>query len=238
MKDLMSIIKVGDKPVQVLRKIPEIRNIPKIDTFEDAIKLSGFVFSLISHSDNVESIDINESLLGLYHKFKKKENFGWCYTHALFLHLLLMEYNRESCIYNYGLNEYELSHAVTLLTIKGKRYLLDPYFNRYYVDEKGKYLTFEQLLNNIKKSKKIKTVYGDEKKEVEQQEDKFEEWSPQRLVDSVIDSWKKNKDMNKIMKKKFNSIDPLMLLTVEIERVIVLKKASGAKYFEFYKEAE
>lgn len=223
--------------IQMLHKIPEIHDIPKIDTFDNAFKLSSFVFSLISHSDNIETIDINENILDVYHKFKKKEKFGWCYTHALFLHLLLSEYGRESCIYNYGIQEHELSHAVTLLTIRGKQYLIDSYFNRYYVNEKGKELTFQELLNSIKESKEIKIIYGKEKKFVER-ENSYEEWSPQELENSVINSWKKKKNMDKILMEKFNEINPLLLLTMEIERVIVLKKANGSKYFEFFNETE
>jgi hypothetical protein len=215
------------------KEIPILDKIKRIETVVDLAQLAGFVFSTIPHGiDN--GIDIECDVVEMYKQFMDKKKFGWCYWHAIYMHLLLKEYNRESFLYDYGLQEEQLTHSVVIVTLKDKKYLIDPYFNRYYITMKNVPLLFHELLSTIKKDpNNIGIIYGKEKKQV-RQGDKYVKMTPEEFVDSVMGSWKINQNYDEIMMDKFNNKNPFLLIPEKIQKVVVLKKLDGSKYYEFF----
>ena len=221
-----------------LEKIPELGNLRKIDDFSDVVKLSTFVYNLIPHDSNDKrSLDIGaKSLLEYYELFKKKKFFGWCHSNALYLHMLLKKYGRESYVYNYGLRGSDFTHVVVVVTLKEDQFLLDPYFNRYYVDEKNKPLNLNELLKLIYTApERVRSVYGEEKKSVYFEENKmFIDIRAKDFEGSVLNAWRVLSEFDKIMLEKFNNINPLLLITQKVEKTNVLMKLNGELYFEFF----
>lgn len=214
-----------------LQEIPI--KINKIETVTDLARLADFVYSTIPHAmDN--GIDLNYNVAEMYWQFINKKKFGWCYMHAMYMHLLLKEYGRVSFLYDYGLQEEQLTHSVVIVAIKDNQYLIDPYFNRYYVNKKKEPLSFRELKVKVAKgSEEIKAVYGAGKKQVKQGDIYIEMTGPE-FFQSVLNSWKVNQKYDEIMVERFNSTDPLLLLPRKIQKVIVLNKIDGTKYYEFF----
>lgn len=229
----MAEIKMGSRD-NSLMEIPVLREITKIDTVADLTRLSNFVFSTIPHAQD-NGIDLKYNVSEMYWQFINKKRFGWCYWHAMFMHLLLKEYGRESFLYDYGLSTEQLTHSVVVATLRDERFLIDPYFNRYYANEKGdKPLTFHDLLiEAARESDKITTVYGKSKKLVKQG-DEYVEMTGQEFEKSVMDSWKVNQNYDKVMMEKCKSKNPLLLIPKKIQKVKILQKLNGNKYYEFF----
>lgn len=213
-------------------EIPELREIPKIDNFDDLIKLSNFVFKTIPHAGDT-GIDIEHSVSQIYNQFKNRQKFGWCYTNSLYMHLILSHYGRSSYLYNYGLDKAQLTHTVLIANIGASEYLIDPYFNRYYISKTGFPLTFYDLIKAIKNNDEIFIKYGSNKKYVKQGNN-FIEWTPQQLQESVFNSWVVNLNYNQIMHDTFKDNNVLLLIPKVFQRVRVLIKIDGKKYFEFF----
>lgn len=213
--------------IMLLDNVQELCKIGSVNTFEKVFELNDFVFSLIPHNIMKEPLDINKSWYEYYDLFKKKEFFGWCYTNALYLLVILKQFGVDSYLYNYGIREKKFTHVVTIVTIKNTQYLFDPYFNRYYTDENDNILSFSELLVKIKcVPKNIKSVYGNSTKPVFQEgRGDFIDFTPQRLEESVINSWKVCLGFDQ---------DPLLLLLRKIQRVSVLTDSHGAYYYNFF----
>jgi len=220
-------------PYNILYEIPELRNLTKMDSLLSLAQLSDFIYSLISHGPDT-GIDIELPISDMYHQFKKKEKSGWCYMHAMFMHLILHEYGRPSYVYDYGLRELEITHAVIIVQLMDKDYLIDPYFNRYYVDNKEEPLSFAVLLKLIKQDcNNIKSKYGKSQKNIKQGS-VYQKIAPQQFEKSVLESWKANQNYDKIMTKTYNSLNPLYLLNNVIQKTRVVIKVNGKKYLEFF----
>ena len=214
-------------------EMPELIYFSKVDTIEDAVELSDFVFSLIPHSGDVKDFDVNRDVVQLYGDFKRKLRFGWCYHNAMYLHLMFQLFHRDSYVYDYGLADLQITHAVTILTLNDQEYLIDPYFSRYYVDENDNPIPFPRLVELAEKDpSKIKSVYGEKKKQVKQGE--FVRWTPQEFEQSVLNAWEVQVDFKNNMMKAFGSTNPLCLLPKKIQKTRVLKKITGARYYEFF----
>jgi len=216
--------------------IPELKEIRKIDTIEDAVRLAGFVFSTVCHAQETSPLDVQEGIVENYKLFKAKKMYGWCHTNGLYYHLLLNHYGRESYVYNYGLKKHQFTHVVVVLTIKDDKFLIDPYFNRYYVNKDNEPLTLSNLFDLIKKDpEEIQSVYGEQHKEVYQEGEKgFVKFTPQRLEHSVINSWKVLSNFDNIMRDNFNSINPLLLIPQRLGKIKILNKIENKPYFEFF----
>ena len=220
------------------KEIPELETLRRVDDFSDAVRLSAFVYNLIPHdSSDKQSLDIEaKSLLEYYRLFKEKKFFGWCHSNALYLHMLFKKYGRESYVYNYGLRGSDFTHVVVVVTIKEDQFLLDPYFNRYYVDEEKNPLNFNELLKLIYTTpEKVGSIYGEEKKLVYSEEKKsFVGIHAKDFEGSVLNAWRVLSEFDKIMIEEFNNLNPLLLITRKIEKTNVLMKLNGEPYFEFY----
>jgi len=205
-------------------KIPwlkELSDLEDLKTLEDVLRLNSFVFSLVPHSGNVGHQELD--LMKKYQLYKDRLISDWCYGNALFLSDLVNEFQKgdsrkPSVTYNYGIAHKQLTHCVSLVNIEDEVYLLDPYFCRYFVESSsGKALTFEKLLQLVKDMdfKEIKPVYGNSTKPVMQQHYAFQDWTPQMLEGSVINSWKKLREYDSCMIKEFGNTNPLLLLLLK-----------------------
>lgn len=211
----------------VLDDIYKLHEIQIIDTFEKAVELNDFVFSLVPHNIKKEPLDVNKPWYEYYELFKEKKFFGWCHTNALYLLILLKHFGRESYLYNYGIREKTFTHVVTIVTIKDSQYLLDPYFNRHYVDENDNPLTFNELLDrSVHAPDSVTSVYGDSMKTVFHEEvNAFVDFTPQRLEESVVNAWRVNLGFDG---------NPLSLITQKIQKVAVLTKSRGDYSFDVF----
>lgn len=217
-------------------KIPELEPFKKIDTIDDLVRLASFVFSTISHSQESSQLDIEKSVEENFYSFKTHEIFGWCHTNALFYHTLLNLYDRDSYIYDYGLQKYKFTHVVVIVTLREDQYLIDPYFNRFYSDRHKNPLTFKELKDLIKNSpNSIQSKYGKGVKKVYQEYSKdFVDFTGEKLEKSVINSWKVLSDFETEMKKIYGDTNPLLLIPNKISRTKILKKLDNTSYFEFF----
>lgn len=216
-----------------INEIPPLKLITKILNFSDLLRLSDFVYTTIPHGDD-SGIDIGYSINQLYWQFINKKKFGWCYMHALFYHLILQEYGRESYVYDYGLSKPQITHVVVIVTIRDYKYLIDPYFNRYYVDENNNPYTFSDLLEMIKKDpSKIRSKYGSGLKEIKRGNE-FIKASAKDFEAGVLDSWRVNQNYDKVMMETFNDLNPLLLMHQKIQKAVILKKVDGTRYFDFF----
>lgn len=216
-----------------ISEIPPLKKITKIQDVSDLLNLADFVYATIPHAKD-NGLDLGSSINQMYKQFVDKEKFGWCYMHALFYHLLLNEYERESYIYDYGLPEPQLTHSVVIATLRDEEFLIDPYFNRLYVNENKKPITFVNLLKKIKEDpSEIYCSYGSGVKEVKAGS-VFNSTSPQVFEAGVLDSWKVNQNYDEIMRETFNDTNALLLMGKKIQKVAVRRKVDGTKYFEFW----
>jgi len=212
--------------------IPELERIKKIDDFTDIVKLADFVYSIVSHGPPTYQMNISD-LRGIYNDFKSQKSFGWCYANAVFMHLILRQYNRDSFIYDYGLRDERITHTVVICVLKDEKYLIDPYFSRYYADSNEIPLSFNSLLTNIRNGNKIISIYGKSKKLVKQGND-LVPMNPEIFEQSVLGGWKAECNFDNALMKKFNSVDALKLIPLKIQKGRVITKADGQCYYEFF----
>jgi len=216
-----------------ISEIPGLERITKIQEVNDLVRLADFVYALIPHGED-NGLEIEYSVNQMYWQFVNKKKFGWCYMHALFYHLLLQEYGRESYLYDYGLPNPQLTHSVVIVTLRGDEFLIDPYFNRFYVNGQKNPHTFSNLLDLIKNDpSKIHSIYGTSLKEVKAG-DIFRKTSPQEFEAGVLNSWKVKQNYDEIMMKTFGGLNPLLLMHRKVQKVSVHKKVDGTKYFDFF----
>lgn len=228
----MTNILIG-KNMSKLTEIPILNKITKLHDVVDFVRVSDFVFNTICHAKD-SGIDIDYSVNQLYWQFVNKKKFGWCYMHSLYYHLILQEYGQESYIYDYGLPVPQLTHTVVIITLRDEKFLIDPYFNRHYVNERGNPLPFQKLLKLIEKDpSKIYSRYGPSMKEVKQG-DKFIKTTPSDFEKGVLDAWKVNQEYDERMMKNFNNLNPLFLILRKVQKGVVHKKLDGTKYYDFY----
>lgn len=220
-------------PHNILYEIPELRDLSKMDDLLNIAQLSDFIYSLIPHGPDT-GIDIGLPIPQIYHQFKNKEKSGWCLMHAMFMHLILHEYGRPSYVYDYGLKELEITHAVVIVKLLDEDYLIDPYFNRYYIDNKEEPLSFTALLKVVKEDcNNIRSKYGENRKDVKQGP-VYQKWAPEQFEKSVLESWRANQNYDEIMMKTYNNLNPLCLLDNKIQKTRILIKINGKKYLEFF----
>lgn len=120
--------------------------------------------------------------------------------------------------YNYGLCNTEFTH--TVMIVNG--YLLDPYFNKYYVDKMGQLINFKVLLQMIaNRDFSFSNVYGSslKTKRIEKAgEYDFISLTGQEWEESLMNSWK-HKSFCEIMKSEFDSTNPDLLLLNDIKNI-------------------
>lgn len=228
----MANILIGEN-MSKINEIPVLKKITKLDNVADYARLADFVYATIPHAMD-SGITLDHSINQLYWQFVNKKKFGWCYMHALYYHLILQEYNRDSYIYDYGLPVPQLTHTVVIITLRDEQFLIDPYFNRYYINNEGNPYSYYSLLKMINKDpNQIHSKYGPSVKDVKAG-DVFNPVPPQEFEAGVLNSWKVNQEYDKRMMKNFNSTNALHLITRKLTKMGVCKKADGSKYFEKY----
>ena len=216
-----------------ISEIPLLKKITKIHDVSGLVNLADFVYTTIPHGADT-GIDIEDSVNQLYRQFVNKKKFGWCYMHALYYHLLLQEYGQESYVYDYGLPTPQLTHSVVIVTLRDDKFLIDPYFNRHYVNGEGNPLTFVKLLELINSDpSRIHSSYGPGLKEVKAGP-VFNLTTPQDFEVGVVNSWQVKQNYDEIMMKHFNSTNALYLMTRKVQKAVVHKKVDGTKYFDFF----
>lgn len=224
-----------------LTKIPELAQIWRLDTIQNVALLANFVYTLVPN-DIDTGFDLSQDVVALYNKYKNKENFGWCYSSSLYLHMLLKEYHKDSYLYNFGFTEKDtghadrnISHAVVIVTIQDNQYLIDPYFNKYFIDRVSKQaLTFDKLILFSKYYRnRIESVYGPGLKPIKRK-DSFIEVEPQIFEKMIMDFFKTELDYDNVMTKNYKTTDITALLSKKISKVRVLAKMNKELYYEFW----
>jgi hypothetical protein len=205
----------------------------RIDTPMDAFRMAESVFSLIWCTKKAEEFIIDD-IKNLVVNYQNGLKSGWCYENAMFLHLFLNNYNRPSCLYNYGIKNTRFTHAIVLVEFKEEYYPIDPYFCRCYTDGSN-ILTIKQLFEKIKLKDfdSITTLYGTGVKKA-YLNDQTTEFTGKDFADQIMKDWVDNFDYNNIMLKEFGHTHHLELMTIKIEKVRILRKGSGELYYEFF----
>jgi len=206
----------------MIDEIKELIGIDKVETFDDLLKIRDFCFRLIPWTPVAYKIHSDDNLFDLCAKFKKNQIGGWCGLNAnFFSHLMWQVYgfDKHGCEpFNYGLKDF--SHVTLIVRLaEDKEYLIDPYFCRHYVFENGDPLEFKNLIFLIfnRDLGKIHEIYGTDFKYVYQEAQKdFLKWGPEKLQDSVMDSWIQLKNYETFMKDLFNSTDSKLLMLSRI----------------------
>ena len=210
-----------------------MRFISRIDNPMDAFHMAESVFNLIWCTEKAEEFII-DNIKNLMVNYQSGMKSGWCYENAMFLHLLLNSYNRPSYLYNYGIKNTRLTHAIVIVEFEGEYYPIDPYFCRCFTDGSN-ILTIKQLLEKIKLRDfdSITTLYGTGFKKV-YSNNQTTEFTGKNFTDQVMNDWVDNFDYNNIMVREFGHTNPLELMTRKIEKVRILRKWSGELYYEFF----
>lgn len=210
--------------------IDEIKNIRKIRSNQDIVKMSEFVFSIIPQTPEKIGKIFNDDLKKTYEGFKNKNISGWCHANSTFLHLLLRDLGIDSFIYDCGIKGTPITHVVLVFNFKNQYYALDPYFCKYYTDKKGELITYEKLLEESnQRDITVKSVYGKRSKPVLCGE-VYEYWPPEKLEKSVLNSWKVLNNYKEIMLENFFDDNPIRLLSKKIEITRVLRTMDGKSY--------
>lgn len=161
---------------------------------------------IIKKGDTVES---------LYERFKKQEIGGWCGLFTEYMIMLLDKCGISAYEFNYGLRGTEFTHTVVI----ADGYLLDPYFNKYYIDKEGQLIGFEYLLQKItNQSFSFLSVYGAsvKTKRIDKAEGhEFISLTGQEWEKFLINSWKQ-KSFYEIMESEFGGINPYFLMLKKI----------------------
>lgn len=215
--------------------IPEIP-VHKIDTLDEALALSNFVYSVVPHSQNVEIHYKYSDIRGIYNDFREKRKFGWCYANAMFLHLIYREFGRPSLIYDYGLASEKITHAVVLIRIRDVDYLIDPYFNRHYVNQSGDPYTYKSLIDAIKNGgiPNIRSKYGTSLKDV-YLNGSFKKIDGKSFESSVLEGWRAIVNYDNVMTKRFGTLNSIVLLPLRNSSARILNNSDGNGYYEVYK---
>lgn len=220
-----------------LKNVSKIASrVPAVNHFQDLVELLDIVFTLIpQHEDINMSSDLNPDDIGeTFKKFQNREAFGWCHANANFMHFVLREYSRESYVYDFGVQGGRITHAVLVVTLGKNRFLIDPYFNRYYGDEKGGVYTFDNLIGLIKKDPSlIYSHFGKGKKPIFQG-GKFIELTGQEFEVSVLEGWRVNFDLENVLRNAFGDTNPLNLISRKVQCSTALRKRNGNTFYEFW----
>lgn len=209
-----------------------INDIYKLDpnATETLLLINEFVSELIPifHSSPY-MIKKEDTVESLYKRFKNREIGGWCGISTLYMLMLLDKCGIPAYEYNYGLRKTEFTHTVII----ANDYLLDPYFNKYYVDKTGQLIKFEALLKMIAdRDFSFSSIYGTSGKI--KRIDKAEKYSyisltSQEWERSLMDSWKQ-KSLCEAIKLEFNDDNPHLLMLNDIN------KKQNLSPFPFIKE--
>lgn len=192
--------------------IPELKKIIRIKGISDILFINDFVYSLIPHDSNPHKDGRTETINFLYNRFKNNEFTGWCGLNVVILRRVLEEYGIKTSSFNYGLSENNLTHVVVQFAFNDETYLIDPFFNKYYTDKKGIFLTFKNLILNIvfRKFDDIIPVYGNSKKRFKTENDEWVKCLPEALEMRILKSFYKAGLKEKL--KVFDSDNPLFLM--------------------------
>lgn len=209
-------------------------DIYRIDEFKNVVKLVEHVYTFLINPEEAEDFKL-DSLENLMEQYSTKKRSGWCYENAMFLHLLLNQYNRPSLVYNYGINGTRMSHAIVLVEFNRKYYPVDPYFCKYFRDNNYNILDFDNLIKLINNSEfeKILPVYGESKKQI-YVNGSFVNMKGFDFEKQIMKDWVDNFDYVNIMDKEYGSINPLNLMKSKLNYTRLLRKISGDFYFEFF----
>lgn len=189
--------------------IKEIQHIKSINNINDLISLNQITFSLIPWSMN--RAGIHNNLKQFYELFKQSKG-AWCLENAQFLSLIYKCFGLNTSIYHYG-DEEPILHTVTIVKFKNRQYLMDPYFGCHYADSNGHLLTFATLKTNIQKKdfKNVVPTFSKLTKKVFYHQ-KWQAWSPQKLLGAIINSWKVLNNLDNKLIKKYGTTNPIVLI--------------------------
>ncbi len=191
-----------------------------VKTFFDITSLMYYVFETVpwtvdpytgnehkKFSKNIEVIDYFKN------RFLKKEIGGWCGLNCEFFKRILFEHKYSATSFNYGI-EGILTHITIVVNIDGAPYLFDPYFNRYYTIM-GKPIPFDDLLKLIKigATQDIKSVYGDHKKPIQQEDGSWIMMTGKELEESVVNE-ERRRNLSKPLKDMYGSDDLFNLMRI------------------------
>jgi len=215
-------------------KFLKLSYIYKVDIPEDSLKIAELIFSVISSPEVAEEFRIDDLKI-LFEEYISKKKAGWCYENAMFMHLILNEYNRPSYVYNYGIEKTRLTHAIVIVNINGIEYPMDPYFCKCYVNDNNEFMSFDDIINHIenKNCDKIKSLYGNGLKAV-YMNGSYKMLNGENFEKKVYEDWINNFDYNNMMMKIFNSTNPLNLMKYKLNRARIVKKIFGEPYYEFF----
>lgn len=152
-----------------------------------------------------------DTIEDLYEKFRNREIGGWCGLFTSYMLMILNKCGIDAYAYNYGLCNTEFTHMVVI----ANGYLLDPYFNKVYIDKAGELITFKTLLQMIADrdfsfscsyGQSIKTKRIDKGEKYE-----FITLSGYEWEKSLMQSWI-IKSFDDIMMEKFGDVNPYLLL--------------------------
>ena len=205
--------------------IEELEGIDKITGFNDLIKIMDWIYSLIPRTSVPYEKPITmQDIEGLYVDFNTFQIGGWCGLNAEFFKWILEGYQRLDPLnlryrsYNYGIQELKLTHIGVLVEIDRMEFLLDPYFNRYYVHKDGFPLQFKDLLHLVQERKedKYRSVFQGSKKPDMKEDGTVLYLSPEELLKGVLEIFETN-GLSKAMKSIFNETNPDLLMLLKIQ---------------------
>jgi hypothetical protein len=204
--------------------IPELVDLERITGFNDLTKIMNCVYTLVPWTEIPYEKEIKfENIETLYRQFKKLEIGGWCGLNAEFFKWIIEGYRRLDPFgiryrsINYGISSKQLTHICVAVEIDRVEFLLDPYFNRYYIHKDGYPLRLDDLLYFVRERKttKYKSVFLNSTKPAIRLDGYTEEVSPQVLLKEVLDSFELN-DFTRIMQNTFGSTNPDLLMLLKI----------------------
>jgi len=194
----------------------------KIEIFDTLISTMKYVFQTVPwtiepYTGNDHKLyDKNSGAIEhLNDRFLKKEIGGWCGLNCEFFKRLIVEKRFFCCSFNYGI-EGSLTHITIIVKIGEESYLFDPYFNRYYEID-GIPATFDCLMRVVNQGEydRIVSIYGEEKKPVQNSDKSWTDMTGEELEQSVIGGHMK-KGLSKKMMDLFGNTNPLSLMKIVI----------------------
>lgn len=122
-------------------------DIYKLDpnSVETLLSINAFVSELVPVIKPPYRIKEEDTIESLYERFINREIGGWCGLTTEYMRILLNKCGISAYVYNYGFRNTQFTHTV----IVANGYLLDPYFNKHYVDATGRLMSLETLLRMI-----------------------------------------------------------------------------------------
>jgi hypothetical protein len=188
----------------------------KIETMADVLKACSFTFSLIPWMPVPYQVTGKDTVEDLSIRFRNKEIGGYCGLSSQYFNMLMKHFKVPCQKFNHGLPGYKISHMTNVVTVENNQYVIDPYLNRWFTDNKGNFIPYEHLIFMIQERKlsEIKTVYGPGVKPMFWG-NSWRNMTPQSFADVVMASFDKV-DYNNVMKKIFGDTDIKLLMLLKV----------------------